>query len=88
MFSEESKNQIIEYVQKHFSIDSITVRLVSNAIDYAEKLNVNARQAFLKDLLDGIGFDDDELAAFAVGKIPQRDMCPELIKSLTDRMIF
>ncbi len=73
---EENKSQIIEYVQENLSIDSTTVRLVRNAIDYAEKLSENARQAVLTDLLDGIGFTDNELAAFACGKSPQREVYP------------
>lgn len=73
---EENKSQIIEYVEENFSIDSAAVRLVRNAIDYAERLSENARQAVLKDLLDGIGFTDIELASFAMGATPRREVYP------------
>lgn len=76
MWNEEGKSEVMQYVLENHDLDSTTAQLVRSAINYAGKLSVKVRQDFLKSFLDGIGFTDNELAAFAVGEIPRREVYP------------
>lgn len=76
MWNEEGKSKIMQYVLENHDLDIAAIRLVRNAIDYAEKLNGGAKCDFLLAALGGVGFTDNEINAFACGEAPRLEVYP------------